>query len=58
MDLSAYLARISFDRTPRPDAATLVALHRAHLEAIAYEALDVPLGVTTTIDPDAAFFGV
>ena len=55
MDLPAYLNRIGFDRAPAPDAATLVALHRAHLEAIAYEALDVPLGAALTIDPDAAF---
>ena len=55
MDLSAYLSRVGFTATPAPDAATLVKLHRAHLEAIAYEALDVPLGVATTTDPDAAF---
>ena len=55
MDLSAYLARISFAGTPQPDAATLFALHRAHLEAIPYEALDVQLGAALTIDPGAAF---
>ena len=55
MDLAAYLARIGFAGTPRPDVATLIALHRAHLQTIPYEALDVPLGVALTIDPGAAF---
>ncbi len=55
MNLAAYLARIGFAGTPQPDAATLVALHHAHLEAIPYEALDVQLGAALTIDPGAAF---
>jgi N-hydroxyarylamine O-acetyltransferase len=55
MDLSAYLARIGFTGAPQPDAATLIALHRAHLRAIAYENLDVQQGVPATIDTAAAF---
>ncbi|MDZ4775311.1 MAG: arylamine N-acetyltransferase [Alphaproteobacteria bacterium] len=55
MNLSAYLSRVGFDATPRPDIATLRALHRAHLEAIPYENLDVQLGAPTTPDPAAAF---
>ena len=55
MHLPAYLARIGFTHAPRPDAATLIAIHRAHLEAIPYENLDVQFGVASTIDPGAAF---
>lgn len=55
MDLAAYLARVGFDGAPRPDIATLRALHRAHLEAIPYENLDVQLGAPSTPDPAAAF---
>ncbi len=55
MDLPAYLDRIGFAETPRPDLATLRALHRAHLLAIPYENLDVQLGRPVTIDPQAAF---
>ncbi len=55
MDLPAYLARIGFTGAPKPDAATLIALHRAHLRAIPYENFDVQLGAPLTIDPRAAF---
>ena len=55
MDLKAYLDRIGFAGEPRPDLATLSALHRAHLMAIPYESLDVQLGRPLTPDPDAAF---
>jgi N-hydroxyarylamine O-acetyltransferase len=51
MDLNAYLDRIAYDGPQRRDAATLAALHRAHLRTIPYENLDVQLGrpVTTAI---------
>ncbi len=55
MDLRAYLDRIGFTGEPRPDLATLKALHRAHLYAIPYENLDVQLGRSVTTDPAAAF---
>lgn len=55
MDLQAYFARIGFTGEARPDAETLVALHRAHLLAIPYENLDVQFGIARTPDPDAAF---
>ncbi|MEX0644169.1 MAG: arylamine N-acetyltransferase [Parvularculaceae bacterium] len=49
----AYLDRIGFSGAPRADLATLRALHRAHVEAIPYENLDVQLGrpVTRAIGP-------
>jgi N-hydroxyarylamine O-acetyltransferase len=55
MDLKAYFDRIGFEGEVRPDLATLVALHRAHLQAIPYENLDVQLGRPLTTDPAAAF---
>jgi N-hydroxyarylamine O-acetyltransferase len=41
LDLSAYLNRIRFDGSVRPDLATLKAIHRAHQYAIPFENLDV-----------------
>jgi len=55
MDLQAYFDRIGFAGEARPDVATLRALHRAHLKAVPYEAIDVQLGRPLTPDPAAAF---
>jgi N-hydroxyarylamine O-acetyltransferase len=55
MRLSDYLKRIGFQGDPRPDVATLRALHRAHQYAIPFEDLDVQLGRATTIDVGQAF---
>lgn len=55
MNLAAYLARIGFDGTPRPDLATLKAVHFAHLRAIPYENFDVRLQRPGGIDPGAGF---
>jgi N-hydroxyarylamine O-acetyltransferase len=43
LDLDAYLARILYRGRLQPDAATLVALHEAHVGAIPFENLDVLL---------------
>lgn len=53
--LAAYLARIGFVGDVRPDLETLTALHRAHVESIAWECIDCFLGRPTTRDPRAAF---
>jgi len=55
MELSAYLDRIGHVGPVAPDAATLKALHRAHLLAIPYENFDVQFGRPVTIEADAAF---
>jgi N-hydroxyarylamine O-acetyltransferase len=55
LDVQAYLDRIGFDGVPRPDLATLVALHRGHSLAISYENFDVQFGRPLTIDSAAAF---
>lgn len=53
--LSAYLQRIGFEGIARPDIETLRKLHRAHVEAIPYENLDVQLGRRVTRHPQDAF---
>jgi N-hydroxyarylamine O-acetyltransferase len=47
-----YLARLGFDRRPERSAATLDALHRAHLQRVPFENLDIHLGRPITIDVD------
>lgn len=42
-ELDAYLARVGHTADVRPDLATLRSVHRAHLSAIPYEALDIQL---------------
>lgn len=49
-DLGEYLRRITYSGTPRPDLATLAALHRAHVAAIPFENLDIQMGGTVKID--------
>ena len=50
LDLRAYLRRIGHDGAGAPGAATLAALHRAHLAAIPFENLDIPLGRGIAVD--------
>lgn len=44
MNIDNYLRRIGLDHRPQPDLAGLTALHRAHLQSIPYENLDVQWG--------------
>ena len=53
--LAAYLERIGHGWNVRPDLETLRSLHRAHVEAIPFEALDVQLGLVPSMEPDAIF---
>ena len=53
--LAEYLERIGHGWNVRPDLETLRSLHRAHLEAIPFEALDVQLGRQPSLEPDAIF---
>jgi N-hydroxyarylamine O-acetyltransferase len=48
--LASYLERVGFEGTPRVDRETLCRLHRNHLEAIPYEALDVQLGRPVSLE--------
>lgn len=51
-DLGEYLRRIAYAGTPRPDLATLAALHRAHVAAIPFENLDIQMGGPVKIDAE------
>jgi N-hydroxyarylamine O-acetyltransferase len=55
VELSAYLQRIRFDGSVRPDLETLSAIHRAHQYAIPFENLDVLLRRPLTLDPEANY---
>jgi N-hydroxyarylamine O-acetyltransferase len=55
LELSAYLHRIRFDGSVRPDLATLRAIHRAHQYAIPFEAVDVLLRRPVGLDLKANY---
>ncbi|WP_305095531.1 arylamine N-acetyltransferase family protein [Croceibacterium aestuarii] len=54
-ELTEYLARIGHTGPVRPGLATLQALHRAHVRAIPFEALDVQLGLVPSMEREAIF---
>jgi N-hydroxyarylamine O-acetyltransferase len=54
MDVAGYLRRLGIDDPGPPTAANLDVLHRAHVERIAYEAIEIQLGRPTTVDPHEA----
>jgi N-hydroxyarylamine O-acetyltransferase len=47
---AAYLARLGVEGRPAPSAETLARLHRAHLERVPFENLDIHLGVPIGLD--------
>jgi N-hydroxyarylamine O-acetyltransferase len=51
---SAYLRRVAYDGDLTPTYDTLVALHRAHLDAVPYENLGIMLGRAPSPDPSAS----
>ena len=51
---AAYLRRVGYDGPLEPTYDTLLALHRAHLDAIPYENLGIVLGRRPTADPVAS----
>jgi N-hydroxyarylamine O-acetyltransferase len=52
-NLGEYSKRIGYSGPVGPDLATLTGLHRAHIEAIPFENLDIQMGRTVSLDPDA-----
>lgn len=52
--VAAYLRRLDIDDPGRPSVAALFALHRAHVERIPYEVLDIQLGRWTSVQPHHA----
>jgi arylamine N-acetyltransferase len=55
VDVSGYLARLGLDDPGPPSVEGLHALHRAQVERVAYENLDIQLGRVPSIDPVASF---
>lgn len=55
VQLDAYLERIRLRAPRRPSLRTLTAVHRAHIEAIPYESLDIHLGRPIRLERDALF---
>jgi N-hydroxyarylamine O-acetyltransferase len=55
LELSAYLRRIRYDGSVRPDLTTLRAIHRAHQYAIPFENLDVLLRRSVVMDLEAIY---
>jgi N-hydroxyarylamine O-acetyltransferase len=53
LDLDAYLRRVGHAGDTAPTAATLAALHRAHLAAVPFENLDIVLGRGIAVDLDS-----
>lgn len=51
LDTNAYLRRLELSDPGPPSAQALRALHAAHVERVAYEALEIQLGRPTTLDP-------
>jgi N-hydroxyarylamine O-acetyltransferase len=51
LDTAAYLRRLGLPDIGPPTVPNLYALHRAHVERIAYEALEIQLRRPTTVDP-------
>lgn len=51
-DLAAYLQRVALGATPRADLATLTALHRAHVDAIPFENLEIQMGGAVRLEPE------
>jgi N-hydroxyarylamine O-acetyltransferase len=55
MDVSAYVARIRYDGSREPTPETLRAIQVAHLMAVPFENLDIPLGRPLRLDVEGLF---
>lgn len=51
--LDDYLARVGYRGKAKADLATLTALHRAHVDAIPFENLEIQMGGAVTLDAEA-----
>src|SRR6266566_3829000 len=49
--VASYLKRLGIDDPGEPSVSALFALHRAHVQRVPYETLDIQLGRPTTVDP-------
>src|SRR5689334_17036776 len=55
LDIPTYLQRIAYRGSLQPTAATLRALHQAHMLAVPFENLDIHLGRPLLLDRPALF---
>src|SRR5512142_614057 len=55
MDVKTYLARIYYHGSVDPTLETLCALHRAHMQAVPFENLDIPLKRPIVLDEELLF---
>ena len=55
MDVDALLTRIGYNGSREPTLESLEGLHRAFLLAVPFENLDIHIGRTISLDPDAIF---
>jgi len=53
MNITAYLERIEYAKSVKPDAQTLCWLHSAHMQAVPFENLDITLKRPIHIDEEA-----
>jgi len=53
LNAPAYLARIAYAGPTPPTIDTLRSIHRAHLQTVPFENLDIALGRTIVVDEDA-----
>jgi N-hydroxyarylamine O-acetyltransferase len=51
VDVAGYLTRLGLERPERPEASWLFAAHRAHMERVPYENLEIQLERPTSVDP-------
>jgi N-hydroxyarylamine O-acetyltransferase len=51
LDVEAYLGRLGLPEQGQPSSESLRRLHRAHVERVPYENLEIQLGRPTTVDP-------
>ena len=54
-EVTNYLQRLGITDPGSPSVPALFALHRAHVQQVPYEVLDIQLGRPTTVDPHDCF---
>ncbi len=55
VDVQAYLERINYQGSTDPTLETLCAVHRAHMLAVPFENLDIPLRQPIVLDEELLF---
>jgi len=58
LDVASYLARIDYTGPTTPTSHTLRAIHRAHLQAVPFENLDIAIHRKIVLDEDAILYKI